>query len=105
MTTDTGSLFLIHPHRSKEAFFDLLEDWQGILVSDGYGGYQTWGNHRQPCLAPLMRTARGLAAKPHPELACLWQVDAQGSAALVPEGESPAYGGPVAGGVGEILLR
>jgi transposase len=37
MTTETGSLFLIHPHRSKEAFFDLIEDWQGILVSDGYG--------------------------------------------------------------------
>ena len=41
LTTETVSLYLIHPHRSKEAFFALIEDWQGILVSDGYGVYQT----------------------------------------------------------------
>ena len=68
MTTDTVSLFLMHPHRSKEAFFDLIEDWQGILVSDGYGVYQTWVNHRQTCLAHLMRTARGLAENTIPSL-------------------------------------
>ena len=38
----TVSLYLIHPHRSKEAFAALIEDWQGILVSDGYGVYQHW---------------------------------------------------------------
>jgi transposase len=69
MTTETVSLFLIHAHRSKEAFFDLIEDWQGILVSDGYGVYQTWVNRRQTCLAHLMRTARGVAEKSNPELA------------------------------------
>ena len=37
LTTDTVSLSLRHPHRSKEAFAALLEDWQGLLVSDGYG--------------------------------------------------------------------
>jgi transposase len=37
MTTKTVSLFRRPPHRAKEAFFDLIEDWQGILVSDGYG--------------------------------------------------------------------
>ncbi len=26
---------VIHPHRSKEAFAALIEDWQGIVVSDG----------------------------------------------------------------------
>jgi transposase len=31
---------MIHPRRSKEAFFDLIEDWSGLLVSDGYGVYQ-----------------------------------------------------------------
>ncbi len=35
LTTDTVSLYLIHPNRSKAAFFDLIEDWTGILVSDG----------------------------------------------------------------------
>jgi len=69
MTTDTVSLFLIHANRSKEAFCDLIEDWQGILVSDGYGVYQNWANHRQTCLAHLIRTARGLSEKSHPELA------------------------------------
>ena len=68
MTTETVSLFLIHPNRSKEAFFDLIQEWKGILVSDGYGVYQTWINRRQTCLAHLIRTARGLAEKFHPEL-------------------------------------
>ena len=36
LSTDTVSLYLIHPHRSKEAFFALIEEWQGILVSDDY---------------------------------------------------------------------
>ena len=26
---------MIHPRRSKEAFFDLIEAWAGLLVSDG----------------------------------------------------------------------
>jgi len=68
MTTDTVSLFLIHAHRSKAAFFDLIEDWKGLLVSDGYGVYQSWVNHRQTCLAHLIRTARGLAEKSNTEL-------------------------------------
>lgn len=68
MTTETVSLFLIHPHRSKEAFFDLIEAWKGILVSDGYGVYQDWVNRRQTCLAHLIRTARGLAEKSSAEL-------------------------------------
>jgi transposase len=69
MATDTVSLYLIHPNRSKEAFVALIEDWQGILVSDGYGVYQDWVNRRQTCLAHLIRTARGLAERPHPDIA------------------------------------
>ena len=69
MTTDRVSVFLMHANRSKEAFFDLIEDWKGILVSDGYGGYQTWVNQRHTCLAHLIRTARGLAETSPPELA------------------------------------
>src|SRR5688572_31039123 len=69
MATDTVTLYLIHPKRSKEAFFDLIEDWEGLLVSDGYGVYQKWVNRRQTCLAHLIRTARGLSEKQNPELA------------------------------------
>jgi transposase len=69
LSTDTVSLYLIHPHRSKEAFAALIEEWQGILVSDGYGVYQNWVNHRQTCLAHLIRTARGLPEKRDPNLA------------------------------------
>jgi transposase len=69
MATDTVALYLIHPHRSKEAFLALIEDWQGILVSDGYGVYQDWVNRRQTCLAHLIRTARGLSEHRQAELA------------------------------------
>jgi transposase len=69
MATDTVALYLIHPNRSKEAFFALIEDWQGLLVSDGYGVYQDWVNRRQTCLAHLIRTARGLSEKRDSELA------------------------------------
>jgi transposase len=54
MTTETVSLFLIHPNRSKEAFFDLIAHWKGILVSDGYSVYPDWVNRRQTCLAHLI---------------------------------------------------
>jgi transposase len=69
LSTDTVSLYLIHPNRSKEAFATLIDDWQGILVSDGYGVYQDWVNHRQTCLAHLIRTARGLSEKTDRSLA------------------------------------
>ena len=42
MVSDTAALYMIHPHRSKEAFAALIDDWAGILVSDGYGVYQNW---------------------------------------------------------------
>ena len=69
MTTETVALSLIHPHRSKEALRALMEDWQGILVSDGYGVYQDWVSRRQTCLAHLIRSARGLSEKCDPALA------------------------------------
>jgi transposase len=69
MASEQVAFYMIHPRRSKEAFFDLIEDWAGLLVSDGYGVYQNWVNARQTCLAHLMRTARGLAARQQPELA------------------------------------
>jgi transposase len=67
--TDTVTVSLRHPHRSKEAFFALLEDWEGLLVSDGDGVSQDWGQRRQPCVAHLIRTARGLSEQCDPALA------------------------------------
>ena len=50
----------IDPHRSKEAFEQLILDWRGILISDGYGLYRKWVN-RQTCLAHLLRKTDALA--------------------------------------------
>ena len=69
MANDTVAFYMIHPHRSKAAFTALIEEWTGLLVSDGYGVYQTWVTHRQTCLAHLIRTAHGLAERAAPELA------------------------------------
>ena len=69
MTSELGAFYMIHPHRSKEAFAALIDDWAGLLISDGYGVYQSWVERRQTCLAHLIRTARSLAARQHPALA------------------------------------
>ena len=69
MASDRVALYMIHPRRSNEAFAALIDDWAGILVSDGYGVYQTWVAQRQTCLAHLIRTARGLTERQSPELA------------------------------------
>jgi transposase len=69
MASERVAFYMIHPHRSKEAFAALIDDWVGILVSDGYGVYQNWVQARQTCLAHLIRTARSLAERQHPDLA------------------------------------
>src|ERR1044072_8538578 len=69
MASERAAFYMIHPRRSKEAFAALIDDWAGILVSDGYGVYQSWVEARQTCVAHLIRTARGLAARPQPDLA------------------------------------
>jgi transposase len=69
MASDTTAFSMMHPHRSKAAFAALIDDWAGMLVSDGYGVYQSWVAQRQTCLAHLLRTARGLAERPSPDLA------------------------------------
>jgi transposase len=69
MANETVAFYMVHPHRSKAAFAALIEDWAGLLVSDGYGVYQTWVAQRQTCLAHLIRTARGLAERQSPDLA------------------------------------
>ena len=63
MTNEKIAYFKIHPNRSKEAFHTLIEDWNGILVSDGYGVYKKWPGSRQSCLAHLIREAKNLAER------------------------------------------
>ena len=55
--------------QARQAPVNYIDDWAGILVSDGYGVYQSWVAGRQTCLAHLIRTARGLAERQHPDLA------------------------------------
>jgi transposase len=69
MASERVAFSMIHPRRSKEAFAALIEDWAGLLVSDGYGVYQHWVQARQTCLAHLIRTARSLAERQHADLA------------------------------------
>ncbi len=69
MVNTNVAFFMIHPKRSKEAFAALIKDWEGILVSDGYGVYKQWVNLRQTCLAHLIRTAEGLSQRSNPQIA------------------------------------
>lgn len=63
MVNQKVSFFLVHPNRSQKAFEALIEDWNGILISDDYGVYKNWINHRQLCLAHLIRRAKALAER------------------------------------------
>lgn len=67
MVNDTAAYFMIHQNRSKQAFQELIRDWEGILVSDNYGVYKNWVNLRQTCLAHLIRKAKGLSEKKDPD--------------------------------------
>src|SRR5262245_41172419 len=69
MASERVDFYMVHLRRSKAAFAAPIEDWVGLLVSDGYGVYQSRVAARQTCLAHLIRMARGLAVRPHPELA------------------------------------
>jgi len=68
MANSTVAFFMIHAKRSREAFEALIRDWEGILVSDGYGVYCNWVM-RQSCLAHLIRKARELSERKDPGIA------------------------------------
>lgn len=55
--------FMVHPRRSAEGFEALVDQWQGVLVSDGFGVYGKWAGLRQSCLAHLIRKANSLAQR------------------------------------------
>lgn len=61
MATTSVALYLVHQHRSHEAFEELIKYWQGILVSDNFSVYQKWVSKNQQCLAHFIRKARGLS--------------------------------------------
>jgi transposase len=63
-----AAFFMIYSKRSRQAFLALIGEWQGILVSDGYGVYRKWAHGRQTCLAHLIRRAKGLAERTEPAL-------------------------------------
>ncbi len=63
MANPAVAYFQVHPNRSKAAFAQLIGAWTGILVSDGYGVYQSWTGLRQSCVAHLLRTAKGLTER------------------------------------------
>jgi len=67
MVNERVAFYRIDPHRSKEAFDQLIQDWDGILVSDSYGLYRKWVK-RQTCLAHLIRKADALAESKKTEL-------------------------------------
>jgi transposase len=68
MVTAGVALYLVHPRRSRKAFNELIQQWQGILVSDNYRVYTNWVNQRQSCLPHYIRKARGLAEGPRKQL-------------------------------------
>jgi len=59
---------MVHARRTKEAFKELIDRWEGILVSDDYGTYRNWVNLHQTCLAHLLRKAQGLSEHKDPEI-------------------------------------
>lgn len=69
MASSTAALFMIHSNRNMEAFKSLIKDWEGILVSDGYGVYRKWVGLRQTCLSHLIRDAKGLSERKDAEIA------------------------------------
>jgi transposase len=94
MASEPVAFYMIHPRRSKEAFFDLIEDWAGLWVSDGYGVYQNWVNARQTCLAHLIRTAWGLAVRQHLALAACGAWALVELQRLCQMAKAPPSGGP-----------
>jgi transposase len=68
MANAAVAFFMVHTHRSKEAFKKLIGQWTGILISDNYVVYQNWVGMRQKCLAHLIRKAQGLSEHANPEI-------------------------------------
>ena len=88
MVNDQVAFYRIDAHRSKEAFEQLIQDWEGILVSDSYGLYRSWIN-RQTCLAHLIRKADALAERKKVDLRRFGQMTAARLRQLVHFAKAP----------------
>ncbi len=67
MVNERVAYYRIDPHRSKQAFEQLIQDWRGVLVSDSYGCYIKWIG-RQTCLAHLIRKSDALTERKKKQL-------------------------------------
>ena len=74
MVSHSVAFYRIDPKRSKQAFLRLIEDWDGILVSDSYGLYRKWVHGRQVCLAHLIRKADALVERKKPDVRRFGQI-------------------------------
>jgi transposase len=64
MANTKTAYFRLHGNRSQKAFEELVGDWDGLLVSDGYALYRKWKHGRQTCLAHLIRRAKAVSEHP-----------------------------------------
>ncbi|MDH5798658.1 MAG: IS66 family transposase [Paracoccaceae bacterium] len=71
LKTTTVTYYLIGS-RSWQTIADIMENFAGWLMSDGYGQYRNYGQ-RLRCLAHLIRKARGVSESCHPEAAAFGQ--------------------------------
>ena len=69
MVSPVASFFMIHPRRSREAFEELIDDWEGWLISDDLAVCRSWRYGRQSCLAHLLRHAQKLSEDPDRDIA------------------------------------
>ncbi len=60
--------FYVIGSRSWNTIADIMENFAGWLMSDGYGQYRKYGK-RLRCLAHIIRKARGLSESCHPQVA------------------------------------
>ena len=67
LRTATVTFYMIG-RRSWDVIADVMEQFAGWLMSDGYGQYRNYGK-RLRCLAHIIRKARGLTESCHPEAA------------------------------------
>lgn len=67
LRTASVTLYIIG-RRSWDVIADIMEQFAGWLMSDGYGQYRHYGK-RLRCLAHIIRKARGLAESCHPQAA------------------------------------
>jgi transposase len=74
MVSHSVAFYRIDPKRSKQAFLRLIDDWDGILVSDSYGLYRKWVHGRQVCLAHLIRKADALVERKKPDVRRFGQI-------------------------------